>query len=105
VYLAGNVSNIQPTNHKSWWEVLGYPNVEALASISLQIMELMQDRTKGGGGPEQDIMEKLRQDIDNLRDSSSSSGGGGGGGGDTNDPASGGTTKEEPASKKPKLEG
>lgn len=103
VYLAGNVSSIQPTNQKSWLEVLGYPNVEALASISLQIMELMQDRTKGGGGPEQDIMDKLRQDIDNLRDSSSGSGGGGGG--DTNDPSPGRTTNEEPASKKPKLEG
>ena len=66
VYLAGNFVKVKPAGKKDWIEVLGQPDVEGLASICLQIIELIVER-RGG---EENVFRKIRSDLDKLKGTS-----------------------------------
>eukprot|EP00527_Entomoneis_sp_CCMP2396_P006145 CAMPEP_0198144252 /NCGR_PEP_ID=MMETSP1443-20131203/14335_1 /TAXON_ID=186043 /ORGANISM="Entomoneis sp., Strain CCMP2396" /LENGTH=313 /DNA_ID=CAMNT_0043807613 /DNA_START=59 /DNA_END=997 /DNA_ORIENTATION=+ len=65
VYLAGNFAKVKPaTKGADWIEVLGNPDVESLASISLQIIELIVDRK----GVNQEAFQKVKNEINRLKE-------------------------------------
>jgi hypothetical protein len=63
VYLAGRFSKVQPVGDVDWLEALGQPDVEALASISLQIFQLIAERK----GPEESMFTKINRDLAALK--------------------------------------
>ena len=63
VYLAGNFAKLRPSKNKDWLELLGDPDVETLASISVQIVELIAER-RGG---DQSFFKKIQADLDKLK--------------------------------------
>lgn len=63
VYLSGHVCKLRPVTKQSWVEVLGDPDVTVLASISLQILELMGERK----GADKTVFAKIRKDLDVLK--------------------------------------
>jgi cyclin T len=63
VYLAGHCVNVRPVNSQTWLDVLGPCDVESLASISLQVVELITDRKLGVS---QATFDAIRQDLDAL---------------------------------------
>lgn len=63
VFLAGNFAKVKPVNNKEWVEVLGYPDVESLSSICLQIVELIVDRK----GVDQETFQKVKDEIMRLK--------------------------------------
>lgn len=64
VYLAGRFAKVQPVGDLDWLEALGQPNVEALASISLQIFQLIAERK----GPEESMFTKINRDLLALKE-------------------------------------
>lgn len=62
VYLGCNFIQARPMAGKDWLEVLDDPNVEALASISLQLLVLIAERK----GTDQAIVAKIRQYLDQI---------------------------------------
>lgn len=65
VYLSGQFCKIRPTGGRTWMEVLGGGgDVEALASVSVQIMELIADK-KGG---DLEVFRMVRRDLDKMRE-------------------------------------
>lgn len=64
VYLAGRFCGVQPTEGKSWMEILGDPDVESLVSIASQIIELVTDRK--AGSPE--LYKKIQDDLAQLQE-------------------------------------
>lgn len=62
VYLSGHFARVQPTQNQSWLDLLQI-DVESLASISVQIMELVADRK----GAEQDTFDAIRKELDDLK--------------------------------------
>lgn len=65
VYLAGHFAKVQPTNKKTWLEILACPEgeAEALSSICGQIIELIVDRR---GTTDVKAFESIRADLDRL---------------------------------------
>ena len=63
VYLALQFAEVQPVNQTDYMEVLGQPDVEILASISYQIIELIAERK----GAEQSILTKVRTHMEALQ--------------------------------------
>jgi|UPI0005819D5E transcription initiation factor TFIIIB Brf1 subunit/transcription initiation factor TFIIB len=63
VYLAGQFSKVRPIDGKDWLEVLNYPDVETLASISLQIVELVTERK----GTDEASFARIRAEVETLR--------------------------------------
>jgi hypothetical protein len=63
VYLALQFAEVQPVNQTDYIEVLGQPDVEILASISYQIIELIAERK----GAEQTILNKIRTHMEALQ--------------------------------------
>lgn len=63
VYLALQFAEVQPVNNTDYLEILGQPDVEILASISYQIIELIAERK----GAEQSILTKIRTHMDSLQ--------------------------------------
>jgi hypothetical protein len=67
VYLACNFAKTQPSGGKSWLEVMGHPDAETLASVSLQILELIAGRD----GSDVATIAKIRKYLDQLKDQNS----------------------------------
>jgi len=81
VYLAGQFARVRPTVPSgSWLEVLGYRDVESLASISLQIIELVAERK----ATDQKLFDKIRADLEELKEEKASPPPGGSGTGEPN---------------------
>jgi hypothetical protein len=66
VFLAGQFANTQPTQEKSWLEVLGFPDVELLITICLQIIDLVVERK----GVDDAMFMKIRTCLDKLKEKS-----------------------------------
>lgn len=64
VYLAGQFAKVKPVGGQGWLDLLGQPDVESLACISLQIVELVADRK----GTDQQLFAQIRRDIDALKE-------------------------------------
>lgn len=62
VYLAGQFVKVKPTGGKTWLEVLKTEDLETLASISIQILELIMENK----GRDQVACQKIRANIDQL---------------------------------------
>lgn len=62
VYLAGHFAKVRPVNKQTWLDVLGPCDVESLASISIQVVELITERK----GVNDATFEAIRQDLDVL---------------------------------------
>jgi cyclin T len=62
VYLAGHFAKVRPVNKQTWLDVLGPSDIESLASISVQVVELITDRK----GSNEATFEAIRQDLDAL---------------------------------------
>lgn len=81
VFLAAQFLKIQPTK-QDWPDILEHGDVESLASISLQVIELMVERK----GAHKETFEKIRTEIVKLSDNKTmvtSRGGGPTGGGES----------------------
>lgn len=63
VFLAAQFASVQPTNGVDWLDALGQPDVETLASIAYQILELIAERK----GAEESIFTKIRKDLETLQ--------------------------------------
>jgi cyclin T len=64
VYLACHCCRVKPVDPKaSWLDLLGNPDVECLASIVVQITELVTDRK----GADAALFDKIRSDLDKLK--------------------------------------
>ena len=64
VYLAAQFAKVWPVDQSvDWLEILGNPNVKSLASISLQIIELIAEHK----GPDKATFVKIRRDLENLK--------------------------------------
>jgi hypothetical protein len=71
IYLAGQFAKVEPTNastgssnkSEGWIKVLGDPNVEALASICLQIMDLIAEKKAS----DTDSFIKIRAQLELLK--------------------------------------
>lgn len=63
VYLAAQFAKVRPVSGVDWLDALGQPDVETLASISLQIIELIAERK----GAEESAFVKIRRDLDTLK--------------------------------------
>lgn len=64
VYLAGQFSNVRPTQDKTWLEILQPIDAESLACISLQIIELVADRK----GSDTEVFDRVRKQLDEFKD-------------------------------------
>jgi cyclin T len=62
VYLAAQFSKVEPASG-DWPVLLGDPDIEALASISIQIMDLIVDRRAS----ETDTVNKIRAQLELLK--------------------------------------
>jgi hypothetical protein len=62
VYLAGHFAKVRPVSKQTWLDVLGPCDVESLASISMQVVELITERK----GVNEGTFEAIRQDLDVL---------------------------------------
>ena len=62
VFLAGQFSKVEPVSG-DWRKLLGDPDVESLASISIQIMDLIADRKAS----DTDTFKKIRAQLDLLK--------------------------------------
>lgn len=71
VYLAAQFSGVEPANGEDWRKILEDPDIESLASICLQIMELISDRKSS----DTDTFQKIRSQLELLK--SREEGGGG----------------------------
>jgi hypothetical protein len=63
VYLASQFAEVRPVNGMDYLDILGQPDVEVLASISYQIIELIAERK----GAEKTMLEKIRTEIEALQ--------------------------------------
>lgn len=63
IYLSGKYSGIRPVSGKQWIELLEGITVEDLASISIQILELVQPRK---GMDSEMTFKMIRKDLDEL---------------------------------------
>jgi cyclin T len=63
VFLAAQFANIQPNSGVDWLDALGQPDIEMLASIAYQILELIAERK----GAEESIFAKIRKDLQTLQ--------------------------------------
>mmetsp|Transcript_7245 Transcript_7245/g.9285 ORF Transcript_7245/g.9285 Transcript_7245/m.9285 type:complete len:167 (+) Transcript_7245:1082-1582(+) len=63
VYMSVKFTKVRPTEGKMWSDILGI-EMEALASISMQIMELIADKK----GCELPIFETIRCDLAKMRE-------------------------------------
>jgi carboxylesterase type B len=63
VYLAAQFVKVQPVGDVDWLESLGQPDVETLASISLQICQLIAERK----GAEESMFTKINRDLAALK--------------------------------------
>lgn len=89
VYLAAQFCKIRPTdNQTSWLDLLGHPDVESLASIGVQIMELVSDRK----GADTVLFDRVRKDLEALKDEKVAS------------PAASSSPPLQPDAKRPRLE-
>lgn len=66
-FLAGNFAKVRPVKGMEWVDVLGNPDIDSLASICLQIIELILDRK----GVDHGAFEKVRKEINQLKASTS----------------------------------
>jgi hypothetical protein len=64
VYLASQFEQVQPANGADPLDIVGPMDVELLASISFQIIELIAERK----GAEQAMLVKIRTNIEALHD-------------------------------------
>ena len=64
LFLAFQFAATQPTQDKSWLEILGYPDVELLMTISIQIIDLIAERK----GIDEAILSKVRSLLDKMKD-------------------------------------
>lgn len=63
VFLAAQFAKVRPVNNAEWVDLLDQPDVEALASISLQVIELIAERK----GSDEATFAKLRRDLESLK--------------------------------------
>ena len=63
VFLAGNFAKVTPSGDKEWVEVLGFPDVNSLSSICLQIIELIVDKK----GVDHEAFKKVKEQINLLK--------------------------------------
>lgn len=63
VYLAAQFAKARPVIGVVWLDALGQPDVETLASIVLQIVELVAERK----GAEDSTFVKIRRDLETLK--------------------------------------
>jgi hypothetical protein len=63
VYLALQFAEVQPVNNADYLEILGQPDVDALSSISFQIIELIAERK----GAEQTMLTNIRTHMEALQ--------------------------------------
>lgn len=64
VYLAFQFAKVRPIDNKTdWLDLLDQPDVESLASIALQIIELMAERK----GSDEATFNKLKRDLELLK--------------------------------------
>jgi hypothetical protein len=68
VYLAGQFAKIEPaipcsSQSEGWFKVLGNPDVDSLASICIQIMDLIADRQAS----DSDAFKKIRAQLELLK--------------------------------------
>ncbi|CAJ1892279.1 unnamed protein product [Cylindrotheca closterium] len=64
VYLAGQFAKVDAPENSSWSKVLGEPDIESLASICVQILELIDPRKTGG---DLDNFKKIRTQLEVLK--------------------------------------
>jgi hypothetical protein len=64
MFLAFQFAATQPTQDKSWLEVLGYPDVELLITICLQIIELIAERK----GADEAIVSRIKDALEKMKD-------------------------------------
>ena len=64
IYMAAQFSKVQPVGGKDWTEILEHGDVESLASICLQVIELILERK----GAYKETFEKIKSDVMKLQD-------------------------------------
>eukprot|EP00977_Amphora_coffeiformis_P006163 scaffold1328_cov162-Amphora_coffeaeformis.AAC.26 len=69
VFLAALFIKVQPTAGRDWPDILEHGDVETLASITLQVLELIQERKN----VHTETFEKIKIEIIKLRDNKDSS--------------------------------
>jgi len=62
IYLGGQFCKMKPTGNKSWLDILD-SSMEDLASIGLQMMELIADKK----GIDKKVFDTLRDDLDKMK--------------------------------------
>lgn len=63
VFLAAQFSKVEPSGDGDWRKVLGDPDVESLASICVQVMDLIADRKAS----DTDTFKKIRAQLELLK--------------------------------------
>ena len=63
VYMAGQFAKVRPVGGQGWLDVLDNPDVECLASIVSQIVELITERK----GSDEEAYAKLLRDLESLK--------------------------------------
>jgi hypothetical protein len=66
VYLAGQFAKVDTQGDSTWSKVLGEPDVESLASICVQILDLIDPRKTGG---DLENFKKIRTQLEVLKSS------------------------------------
>ena len=69
IFLAALFIKIQPSGGRDWPDILEHGDVETLASITLQVLELILDRKNAHTG----TFEKIKIEITKLRDNKDAS--------------------------------
>ena len=64
VYLSSLFAKVKPTGGKEWLDILDHADYDSMTSIALQILDLLQDRK----GAHKETLEKIRAEIQALRD-------------------------------------
>ena len=64
IYMAAQFSKVQPAGGKDWTEILEHGEVESLASICLQVIELILERK----GAYKETFEKIKSDVLKLQE-------------------------------------
>lgn len=71
IYMSGQVNKIRPTNNRTWLDILEDLDIESVASIVKQILELIADRK----GVDKGIFSSINADLKSMKNDQSNGGG------------------------------
>jgi len=73
IYMSGQANKMRPTNNRTWLDILDHDlDIESLASIVKQILELIADRK----GVDKGIFSSIEADLKAMKQDRNSGGGG-----------------------------